>query len=100
MPMRRLFVAGNWKMNLLSHSAVDLAAALARAVPANLPSVQVAVCPPFPYLSAVGARLAGSGIELGAQNVWHEKPGAFTGEVAIDMLLDAGCRWVILGRSE
>jgi triosephosphate isomerase len=44
--------------------------------------------------------VSGSGVELGAQNAWHEKPGAFTGEIAIEMLLDVGCRWVILGHSE
>lgn len=98
--MRRLFVAGNWKMNTLSRSAVELAGALAKAVPSPISSVQVAVCPPFPYLAAVGAAVAGSGVELGAQNAWHEKPGAFTGEVAVEMLVDLGCRWVILGHSE
>jgi triosephosphate isomerase len=98
--MRRLFVAGNWKMNTLTRSAVELAGALARAVPAPLPAVQVAVCPPYPYLAAVATAVAGSGVELGAQNAWHEKPGAFTGEVAVEMLLDVGCRWVILGHSE
>lgn len=87
-------------MNTLTQSAVDLAGALARAVPAPLPGVQVAVCPPFPYLSAVGKAVAASGIELGAQNAWHEPPGAFTGEVAVEMLLDLGCRHVILGHSE
>jgi triosephosphate isomerase len=87
-------------MNLLARSAVELAGALARAVPAALPNVQVAVCPPFPYLAAVAGAVSGSGVELGAQNAWHEKPGAFTGEVAIEMLLDVGCRWVILGHSE
>jgi triosephosphate isomerase len=98
--MRRFFVAGNWKMNLLTKSAVDLAGALARELPAELPKVQVAVCPPFPYLPAVGQAIAGNGVELGAQNAWHEKPGAFTGEVAVEMLVDVGCRWVILGHSE
>src|SRR5579872_5425496 len=98
--MRRMFVAGNWKMNTLAASAVELAGALARAIPAGLPRVEVAVCPPFPYLAAVGAAIAESGVELGAQNAWHEKPGAYTGEVAVDMLLDLGCRWVILGHSE
>jgi len=95
-----MFVAGNWKMNTLARSAVELAGALARAVPARLPKVDVAVCPPFPYLSAVGGTIARSGVELGAQNAWHEKPGAFTGEVAVEMLVDLGCRWVILGHSE
>jgi triosephosphate isomerase len=98
--MRRLFVAGNWKMNTVAQSAVALAGGLARAVPAPLPGVQVAVCPPFPYLSAVGQAVKGSGVELGAQNAWHEKPGAFTGEVAVEMLLDVGCQWIILGHSE
>ena len=98
--MRRFFVAGNWKMNTLAQSAVELAVGLARAVPAELPAVQVAVCPPFPYLAAVARAVAGSAVELGAQNAWHEKPGAYTGEVAVEMLLDVGCRWVILGHSE
>src|SRR5437899_10275376 len=98
--MRRFFVAGNWKMNTLTKSAVELAGALARAVPSALPNVQVAVCPPFPYLAAVAGAVSGSGVELGAQNACHEKPGAFTGEVAVEMLLDVGCRWVILGHSE
>jgi|SRR5579863_3285262 len=98
--MRRLFVAGNWKMNTLGQSAVELAGALARAVPAKLPAVEVAVCPPFPYLAGVATAVKGTGVELGAQNVWHEKPGAFTGEVAVEMLVDVGCRWVIIGHSE
>lgn len=98
--MRRLFVAGNWKMNTNRKSAVALASKLAAAVPMEQPAVEVAVCPPFPYLTEVGAAIAGSGVLLGAQNVWQEKPGAFTGEVAVDMLLDVGCRWVIVGHSE
>ncbi|MSR58499.1 MAG: triose-phosphate isomerase [Planctomycetaceae bacterium] len=98
--MRRKFVAGNWKMNTLGQSAAELARALAQAWPRAKPQVEVAVCPPFPYLASVGAALAGSGIELGAQNVSHEKPGALTGEIAIEMLRDLGCRWVILGHSE
>jgi triosephosphate isomerase len=98
--MRRKFVAGNWKMNTLRQSAVELAGALAKAIPTQLPKVQVAVCPPFPYLEAVRTAIAGSGVELGAQNAYHENPGAFTGEVAIPMLKDVGCAWVILGHSE
>ena len=87
-------------MNTLRQSAVELAGAVARAVPAELPAVEVAVCPPFPYLAAVATAIAGSGVELGAQNVWNEKPGAYTGEVAVEMLVDLGCRWVIVGHSE
>ncbi len=98
--MRRLFVAGNWKMNTLAKSGVALASGLAAELPASHPGVQVAVCPPFPYLSAVGQAVAGSGVELGAQNASQEKPGAFTGEIGVDMLVDVGCQWVILGHSE
>ncbi len=60
----------------------------------------VAVCPPFPYLQQVAARLAGSAIGLGAQNLSEQASGAYTGEVSGAMLRDCGCRYVILGHSE
>jgi triosephosphate isomerase len=62
--------------------------------------VSVAVCPPFPYLALVGEILEGSRVALGAQNLYPEKEGAFTGEVSPTMLLDLGCKYVILGHSE
>jgi len=98
--MRRPFVCGNWKMNLLRESAVALASTLARAFPAPMPGAEVAVCPPFPYLTAVAEAIRGSAVALGAQDVSPERPGAFTGEVACEMLLDCGCTWVIIGHSE
>ena len=98
--MRRLFVAGNWKMNTLLESATALAAELASAVPADRTQVDLLVAPPFPYLAAVKAALQGSAIQLGAQNAWHTPPGAYTGEVGVDMLKDVGCWQVILGHSE
>src|SRR5690606_9084808 len=97
--MRRKFVAGNWKMNTDRQTGVALAQAVAKSVPRQH-SVDVLVAPPFPYLFAVGECLAGSGVLLGAQNAWYEDPGAYTGEVAIEMLKDAGCQYVILGHSE
>lgn len=97
--MRRPFVVGNWKMNLLSGTAASLAKGLTPHVPPG-GAVDVAVCPAFPYLQGVGSVIAGSGIQLGAQNCYFEKPGAFTGEVSPEMLLDLGCKWVILGHSE
>lgn len=97
--MRRKFVAGNWKMNTLRASAVELAAAVARAA-GGASQAQIAVCPPFPYLAAVADAIRGSAVELGAQNVYHERPGAFTGEISVDMLKDTGCVWVIVGHSE
>ena len=97
--MRRKFIAGNWKMYTTAQSARELAAAIVKGCCLS-PSVDVAVCPPFPYLSLVAGELKDSGIGLGAQNLYPEKEGAFTGEVSASMLLDVGCRFVILGHSE
>ena len=94
--VRRKLVAANWKMN--GSSAVN-AQWLATWRGVTVPC-EVAVCAPFVYLSQVGAGLAGTGAELGAQNLSEQAPGAFTGEVAAEMLLDVGCRWVIVGHSE
>lgn len=98
--MRRLFVAGNWKMNTTLSSGVALAQAVAADVRATKPAVDVAVFPPFPYLLAVWDVVQGTGVWLGAQNMHAAAPGAFTGEVASTMLKDCGCEWVILGHSE
>lgn len=98
--MRRFLIAGNWKMNTTRQSGVTLAGELAAVVPQAEVGVEVLVCPPYPYLLAVGEKLAGSAVHLGAQDAYFEAPGAFTGEVAVDMLRDCGCRYVILGHSE
>ncbi len=98
--MRRLFVAGNWKMNLTGAAAQSLATAIAAEVGQTKPAVDVAVCPAFPYLASVKQAIGSSGVLLGAQNAYFAAPGAFTGEVALDMLKDVGCDWVILGHSE
>lgn len=87
-------------MNTTFQSAQSLAAEVVQGVAGGLSGVDVGVCPPFPYLVPVAGKLAGSSVMLGAQNASNEKPGAFTGEVAIEMLLDVGCQWVILGHSE
>ncbi len=97
--MRRPFIAGNWKMNLNRAEAVALAKAVAEKS-AAAPGVELAVCPPSVYLDAVGKALAGSQVGLGAQNMYHEASGAFTGELSAAMLVDLGCRYVILGHSE
>jgi len=92
--MRKPFVAGNWKMNTSRATAVALAKAVAGEC-AGVPAVDVAVCPPFPYLQAVAEALAGGAVALGGQNAYFEKEGAFTGEVSPLMLKDIGCRYVI-----
>ena len=94
--MRRKLVAANWKMNGTSAANAQWMAAW-RGI--TLPCDAV-VCAPFVYLPQVGAGLAGSSTELGAQNLSEQAPGAFTGEVAGEMLADVGCRWVIVGHSE
>lgn len=98
--MRRLFVAGNWKMNTTLREAQALAGEVAAELLKSRPDVDVSVCPPFPYLLPIRDALANSPVTLGAQNAHFEKPGAFTGETSLEMLLDVGCQWVILGHSE
>jgi triosephosphate isomerase len=97
--MRRPLIAGNWKMNLVRASAVALAEEIAKAAE-TIDGVDLAVCPPSCYLEAVGKAIAGSRVALGAQNVYHEPSGAFTGELSAAMLRDLGCTYVILGHSE
>ncbi len=97
--MRTKFVAGNWKMYTTAAAARQLAMQVVQGVGLDRRDA-VAVCPPFPYLSLVGEILRGSPVALGAQNLYPEKEGAFTGEVSPTMLLDVGCRYVILGHSE
>jgi triosephosphate isomerase (TIM) len=86
-------------MNLLRDSGIALVHGLIDKLQSNT-EVEVAVCPPSVYLHDIGAALRGSSIGLGAQNMYHEAEGAFTGEVSGPMLRDLGCRYVILGHSE
>src|SRR5947209_3299807 len=96
---RQKFVAGNWKM----YKTAAQAKALADGVRAGLgpeTRVEVALCPPFPYLALVADAVKGSAIAVGAQDVYPGTEGAFTGEVSGLMLLDVGCKYVIVGHSE
>ena len=86
-------------MNLTRDECVALASGLAKFIGATS-DVEVAVCPPSPYLDAVHTAIEGSAIQLGAQNMYHEPEGAFTGEISGKMLKDIGCKYVILGHSE
>jgi triosephosphate isomerase (TIM) len=97
--MRRPFIAGNWKMNLDRAAAVALAQAVVKAA-AGVKGVDIALCPSSVYLDAVAKVVAGSPVGLGAQNMYHQPNGAFTGETSAAMLLDLGCKYVILGHSE
>jgi len=97
--MSRSLVVGNWKMHASRAQVADLLSALLAGMPA-LDGVDVAVCPPYPYLQQASGLLSGSRIGLGAQNLAVEPAGAHTGEVSGPMLVDVGCRYVIVGHSE
>jgi triosephosphate isomerase len=92
-------IAGNWKMHLLAEPAEALARGVALGASA-IHGVELIVCPVFTSLHAARPALQGSAVALGAQNCYHEESGAFTGEISPQMLLDAGCQWVIIGHSE
>jgi len=94
--LRRKLVAANWKMNGSSAANAQWLAAWRTVTP----RCDAVVCAPYVYLAQLVTGLAGSGAEPGAQNLSEQAPGAFTGEIAGEMLLDVGCRWVIVGHSE
>ena len=95
---RTPFVAGNWKMNTTRAAAVELAKAVAKGAPKS--GVQVGMAPPFVYLDAVTQAVTDTGVLVGAQDLYFEKSGAFTGEVCADMLKDVGATFVLTGHSE
>ncbi|MBQ0025631.1 MAG: triose-phosphate isomerase [Bacteroidales bacterium] len=98
--MRKKIVAGNWKMN----TTVAEGAILAKNIVAKfneVPSdVTLVVAPPFTHLVTVASEIKGTEIKLSAQNCANQPKGAFTGEVAANMIKDAGCQYTILGHSE
>jgi len=99
--MRKPFVAGNWKMYTDSHSSVELAEAVAsRSREFAGQGVDIAVCPPFIYLQAVVAAVSASSVAVGAQDMYFEANGAYTGEISVSMLKELGCTYVLCGHSE
>ncbi len=97
--MRTPLIAGNWKMHKTLAEARELVTGI-RAGIESVQSVEVLICPPFHLLFPMAKAIAGSRIKLGAQNAYHEPQGAFTGEISVPMLQDAGCSYVIIGHSE
>lgn len=97
--MRRVIIAGNWKMYKTIQESIELVNLLKRSV-ADVSEVEIVVCPPFTSLSDVREVILESNIKLGAQDCYWEKEGAFTGEVSCAMLRSAGCEYVIVGHSE
>jgi triosephosphate isomerase len=97
---RRAVIAGNWKMHGTVAETRTLLRGLRVRLTGEASNREVVVAPPYTALGAAAEELRGSPIELGAQNVHWESRGAFTGEISAAMLLEAGCRWVIIGHSE
>jgi triosephosphate isomerase len=95
--MRRLLVAGNWKMNASKVMLNELLASIVENAPQQ---TDVVVFPPAPYLMAAADKLQGSTVKLGGQNLNSNSSGAYTGEVSADMMVDCGCEAVLVGHSE
>ena len=98
--MRKPLIAGNWKMNKTASEAVNLVRTIKAGVHTLEKEVDIVLCPPFTAVATVSEEVKGSSLQVGAQNMHNEAGGAFTGEIAPDMLKDLGCRYVILGHSE
>ncbi len=97
--MRRVIIAGNWKMNKNLQESIDLANFIKRSL-FDIADVEIVICPPFTSLSDVEEVIMDSNIKMGAQDVYWEKEGAFTGEISCSMLKSAGCEYCIVGHSE
>jgi len=96
---RTPLIAGNWKMYKTGSEAVETATTLADLC-SNVQDVEVMIAPTFLALSMVSEVVKGTNVKLGAQNLYFEKQGAFTGEVSADMIKAAGAQYVIIGHSE
>jgi triosephosphate isomerase len=99
--MPQKIIAGNWKMYKTIPQAIELANGLKKRLQEKPASKSlVVVCPPFTNLQSVHSELKNTGVEIGAQNIYGEKEGAYTGEISAAMVKSSGAGWVILGHSE
>jgi len=99
MNTRTPFIAGNWKMYKTNAESVATASRLVELV-ADTADVDIMIAPVFTAIDPVSKVVKGSRVGLGAQNLYWEKEGAYTGEISADMLVSAGCQYVIIGHSE
>ncbi len=98
--MRKKYLLANWKMLGNTRKITALLEQLVLSMPGAEPALEIVLFPPTPYLSLVADVIGSTSIALGAQTVSEFAPGAYTGEVAAEMLLDLGCRYVLVGHSE
>ncbi|MDH5706997.1 MAG: triose-phosphate isomerase, partial [Candidatus Aminicenantes bacterium] len=96
---KKPFIAGNWKMYKTIPEAIEMVRALKESSP-EVTGAELVVIPPFTALKDISKIIEGSSVQLGAQNMFWEEKGAFTGEISAPMLKDAGCRFVVIGHSE
>jgi triosephosphate isomerase len=97
--MRRPIIAGNWKMNKTVNEAEEFTKALKEKLQ-DIAGVDIVICPPFTCLAPIAGIIQGANIQLGAQDIYWEDSGAFTGEISCPMLKELGCKYVIIGHSE
>ncbi len=97
--MRRLLIAGNWKMNLLASDAKTLVDTLVKDFAGIRESLDMLIFPPYTLLHPLAGEL-GSGIEMGAQDLHYEPSGAYTSGISAEMILNTGCKYVLVGHSE
>lgn len=98
--MRKKVIAGNWKMNMDIQASTSLISGLKERLKDVSDPMTVVICPPFTSLQLASELIKGTNIKLGAQNMYFESDGAYTGEISATMLKSVGCEYVILGHSE
>ena len=98
--MRTKIVAGNWKMNNDLTASISLISEIKNSLIGKNYKTKIIICPPFTSLETANALLKGTSISLGAQNMYYEESGAYTGEISAKMLISVGCEFVIIGHSE
>lgn len=97
--MRKPIIAGNWKMNTTVQDGIELALSIVDFCK-NTADVDIVICPPFTHLASIFEIINNTNINLGAQNMYWEDNGAYTGEISSEMLKSVGCSHVIIGHSE
>lgn len=98
--MRRKIIAGNWKMNNDFLAAQNLITKINSGLNGKKLNADVIICPPYTSLSEANSLIKNTSVKLGAQNMYFENEGAFTGEISAKMLKSVGCEFVIIGHSE
>lgn len=99
MSIRQYLIAGNWKLNKKCDEAITTANAIKEGLK-DIHQLDICICPPFTALYPVYKVIKDSNISLGAQNIWYENQGAYTGEIGGPFLADVNCKYVLIGHSE